>query len=172
MHKLTMIIGALAWASCAAGKPPPSSARIPAKLSTMLACQNVVDSAARLSCYDEASRAVTQALSRHDLLIVDRDAVRSAKRSLFGFSVPDFGVFGGDQEEVKQLEGVLAFASRNRDGGYVIGLQDGSQWSQIDDRPLALEPRRGDQIVVHRAALGSYMLNVGRMPGIRVKRVN
>jgi len=172
MKKLILLISAMAWGSVAQGKMVATADRVPMPISTLLDCQHVTDSAARLACFDRASANVTQAIGRHDLLVVDREAVRSAKRSLFGFSVPNFGIFGGDKEEVKQLDGVLAFASRNRDGGYVLGLQDGSQWSQIDDRPLAIEPRPGDKITVHRAALGSFMLNVGRMPGIRVKRVN
>ena len=60
----------------------------------------------------------------------------------------------------------------NKRGGYVLTLQDGSSWSQLDDRPLAVAPRAGDKVLVTRASLGSYMLSVSRQPGIRVRRIN
>ena len=153
---------------------PPSPGASPVQITRLLACKAVSDSAARLNCFDHEASVLAQAIDRKDVVVVDREAIRSTRRSLFGFSVPSFGLFGNDggTEEVKQIEGVLQGSSSNRDGGYVLALADGSRWSQTDDRPLALEPRIGDKIVVHRAAMGSYMLNVGRQPGIRVKRIN
>ena len=113
---------------------------------------------------------LAQSIGRHDLVVVDRETVRSTKRALFGFAVPTIALFGGDKDDMSQLDGLLAFAGRNRDGGYIFALKDGSEWSQIDDRPFALEPRTNDKITIRRATMGSFMLSVGRMPGVRVRR--
>ena len=74
--------------------------------------------------------------------------------------------------QLAAIDSVLEGTSQNRDGGYVFRLEDDSRWTQVDDRSFALEPRRGEKVVVRRAALGSYMLTVGRQPGVRVQRLN
>ena len=173
MPKSLILIAALIAASPLSAKSLPLDNKPPIQVARLLACKDLADSAVRLACYDRETAAVGDAISRRDLVVVDRESVKTARRSLFGFSIPSLGgILGNDRDELKELEGQLAFAFQRGDGTYIIGLQDGTQWSQTDDRMLALEPRRGDKVVVHRAALGSYMLNVGRLPGIRVKRVN
>lgn len=88
-------------------------------------------------------------------------------------ALPDLGIFGDDgKDAIKQIDGNISGVSTNRDGGYVFSLADGSRWTQIDDRPIALEPRSGDKVVVSKAAMGSYMLSVRRQPGVRVRRIN
>jgi hypothetical protein len=173
MPKIPIMIAALIVASSLSAKPLLLKNKPPTGVARLLACKELADGVGRLACYDRESTAVGDAISRRELVMVDREAVKIARRSLFGFSIPSLGgLLGNDRDELKQLEGQVAFSSQRGDGTYVIGLQDGTQWSQTDDRTLALEPRKGDKVVVNRAALGSYMLNVGRMPGIRVKRVN
>lgn len=154
-------------------KPTVAPAAPPPQVTGMLACRQISDGAARLACFDRAAEGLEQAITRRDVVVVDREAVRSTRRSLFGFAVPNLGLFGGsEKEDIKQLDGVVASTSGNRDGGYVLTLRDGSSWSQLDDRPLAVAPRAGDKVLVTRASLGSYMLSVSRQPGIRVRRIN
>ncbi|WP_293943814.1 hypothetical protein [Sphingomonas sp.] len=173
MPKTLILIAALIAASPLSAKSLPLDNKPPTQVARLLACKDLADSAARLACYDRETAAVGDAINRRDLVMVDREAVKTARRSLFGFSIPSLGgILGNDRDELKELDGQVAFASQRGDGTYVIGLQDGTQWTQTDDRTLALDPRKGDKVFVHRAAMGSYMLNVGRMPGIRVKRVN
>lgn len=152
-------------------KLPPDAPQAVA-VSRLLACQSVADGAARLACFDRESMAMRGALSRRDLVVVDRDEIRRTRRSLFGLSLPSMAFLGSDKEEINHIDSVLEATSRNRDGGFVFRLEDDSRWTQVDDRPFALEPRRGEKVVVKRAAMGSYMLTVGRQPGVRVQRVN
>jgi hypothetical protein len=92
---------------------------------------------------------------------------------LFGFSVPSFGgLFGGDdRDEVRQIEAAVTRAYRNPEGGWTVRLADGSTWTQTDDSPIALGPRSGDKVVVKRGTLGSFIMNVNRQPGVKVRRV-
>jgi topoisomerase IA-like protein len=60
----------------------------------------------------------------------------------------------------------------NADGGYIFRLADGSRWTQMDGKPIAVEPRTGDKVVVKKGVLGSYILSVARQPGVKVKRIN
>ena len=145
----------------------------PAQITKLLECRAIAATAERLACFDRESAIVGDAVAKQDLVVFDRESVRKTRRSLFGFSIPNLGVFGDkDQDAIKQIDGVIAAFGHNADGGYIFVLQDGGRWSQIDDRPLALEPRSGDKVTIKRAALGSFMLSVGRQPGLRVKRIN
>jgi hypothetical protein len=142
----------------------------PAIVQGLLACRSISDPAQRLACYDRQSGAVAQAIEKKDLVMIDRERATAAKRSLFGFSVPNFaGLLGGG--ELNQIEGTVAGATQNADGGWIIKLQDGSVWSQTDDTPVALEPRRGDKVVVKRGALGSYFVKVSGQPGFKAQRI-
>ena len=51
-------------------------------------------------------------------------------------------------------------------------LADGSRWTQMDGKVLALSPRNGEKVVVKKGALGAYFLSVERQPGVKVKRIN
>ncbi len=145
----------------------------PAGFERLLACRGLSESAARLACFDREAGAVGEAVARRDIVVVDREAVGKTRRSLFGLALPDLGIFGDDgKDAIKQIDGVVAGVSTNRDGGYVFSLADGSRWTQIDDRPIAIEPRGGDKVVVRKAALGSYMLSVRRQPDVRVRRLD
>lgn len=142
----------------------------PAIVQSLLQCRAITDAAQRLACYDRQSNAIAAAIEKKDLVVIDKEKATQAKRSLFGFSVPSFaGLLGGG--DVSQIEGTIVSATQNADGGWIIKLGDGSVWSQTDDTPVALEPRRGDKITVKRGALGSYFVKIGSQPGFKAKRV-
>jgi hypothetical protein len=170
MRKLTLmaVIAVLAADPAIAKTPPPTA--LPANVQALLACRSIADSNQRLACYDRESGTVAQAVEKKDLVVIDRAQATAAKKSLFGFSVPSFaGLLGGG--DVQQIEGTVAGVSQNADGGWVIKLADGSVWSQTDDTPVALEPRRGDKVVVRRGTLGSYFVRIGKQPGFKAKRI-
>ncbi len=142
----------------------------PAAVQGLLACRAIADSAQRLACYDRASGAVAEAIQKQDLVMIDREQATEAKRSVFGYSVPSFaGLLGGG--DLSQIEGTVAGARQNADGGWTIQLADGSIWSQTDDTPVALEPRKGDKVIVKRGTLGSYYVKLGSQPGFKAKRI-
>ncbi len=149
-------------------KPMPGGT--PRSVQTLLDCRSIADSAQRLACYDSAAGTVADAIAKKDLVLIDKERATAAKRSLFGFSVPDFaGLLGGG--DITQIEGTVAGFTNNADGGLTIKLEDGSVWTQTDDTPVALPPRRGDKVVVKRGTLGSYFFRLGRQPGFKVKRI-
>jgi len=146
----------------------------PAEVTALLNCRTITDSAQRLACYDKGAAAMGDAVARRDLVVFDREAVKKTKRGLFGFSLPNLGIFGDDDEEVeiKQIEGSIVSTAFNADGGYIFRLADGSRWTQIDSKPFAVAPRSGDKVVVKKGVLGSYFLTVTGQAGVKVKRTN
>ena len=171
-YPLMMAAAMLAASGPVAARKPVSTA-IPAQIQRLLGCRSVADSVQRLACFDRETVAMEQAVARKDLVFIDRERATAARRSLFGFSVPSFGgLFGGDEkDEVKQIDGMVASAGRNSDGGWTIRLGDNSVWTQTDDTPLALAPKPGHKVVVRRGALGTFRLSINGQPGLKVKRV-
>lgn len=174
MRLMTIALLALGSASTqAATAQDGKAAGPPAQIGKLLACRDIGSAEERLNCFDRETRAVADALARRDLVAVDRAKMTSTRRSLFGLTLPRLNIFGDDEgDEVKQVEGVIAGVGRNRDGGYTFRLADGARWSQMDDKPIALEPRAGDKVVVKRGLLGSYILNVAGQSGVKVQRIN
>jgi hypothetical protein len=158
--------------SVAPTSPPPAAASTPpAALQQMLDCRQLGDAAARLACFDRSSSLIASGVASRDLVVIDRERAQVAGRSLFGFSVPNFGGLFGSGSDVAQIESTVAAASHNAYGSQLIHLTDGSAWSQTDDSVLGLNPRVGDKVVVRRGALGSFVLSVNRQPGFKAKRV-
>ncbi len=173
--KWTCIFAAtMLCAAPAASAPKQPDGPPPAQVAAVLACRQLADSAERLACFDRAAATLGEAVSKRDLVVFDRESVRKTKRGLFGFAIPNLGIFGDDdgEVEIKQLDGVIAGLGHNSDGGFIFRLEDGSRWSQTDSKPFALEPRGGDKVVVKKGALGSYIMSVARQPGVKVKRIN
>jgi len=169
---LAAAAGALLSTTVSAAPRKPATTSTPAQIQRLLGCRALADAAQRLACFDRETSALDQAMARKDLVVIDRERATAAKRSLFGFSVPSFGgLFGGDENEVKEVQSTVAGVARNPEGGWTIKLADGSTWTQTDDSPTALRPERGQKIVVRRGSLGSFRLSINGQPGVRVKRI-
>jgi hypothetical protein len=163
------IMAALATAAQARSTTPTGT---PATVQSLLACQSVADSGQRLSCYDKAAQGLADAMTKKELVVVDKARANEAKRSLFGFSIPNFGaLFGGGDDQVNQIESTITGAFENGYDGWMIKLADGSSWQQTDSAPIALPPRKGDKVVVKRGSMGSYFVRLGSQPGFKAKRV-
>ena len=158
-------------AAASAQRAPPNTGT-PAAVQQLLNCRTITDAAQRLACYDRQTNLISGAIASRELVVIDKARANVAKRSLFGFSVPNFGgLFGSGSDDIKQIESTVAGVSNNADGGWTVKLADGSTWTQVDDAPLGLPPRRGDKVVVTRGLMGSFYLVLGKQPGFKTKRI-
>lgn len=141
-------------------------------------CQAKTDPAARLACYDSAVAAVVEATSEGELRVVDREEVRQTRRKLFGFSLPDFGIFSGkddkdDSAEAEEFTSLQTTISgvRSVNGKYVLVTAEGAQW-QLDETPARLmRPKVGQPLEIKAGALGSYFLRINEQKGVKGRRV-
>lgn len=159
---------ALVGASAVAARTVKTST--PAQVQRLLACRNITSADQRLACYDRETAAMNQAIASQDLVMIDKERAKAAGRSLFGFSIPNFGGLFGSNSEVSQIDGTIKSAAHNSDGGWVITLNDGSIWTQTDDWP-GLDARPGKNVIVKRGTLGSFWLSIPGQNGIKVKRI-
>jgi hypothetical protein len=171
MQKAMLLAGVLALGAAgtaAVGRAPQTGT--PAQVQRLMACRSITAPDQRLACYDRETAAINQAIASNDIVMIDKERARAAGRSLFGFSIPNFGGLFGTNGEVSQIDGTIKSTAHNLDGGWVITLEDGSIWSQTDDWP-GLEPRPGRKVIVKRGTLGSFWLSIPGENGIKVKRI-
>jgi hypothetical protein len=158
----------VAAGSADARRPVPTGT--PAQVQQLIACRNIAAADQRLACYDREVAAVDKAIASKDLVLIDKERARAAGRSLFGFSIPNFGGLFGNGGEVSQIDAAIRSTGRNQDGGWVITLDDGSVWTQTDDWP-GFDARPGKKVIVKRGTLGSFWLSIPGQNGIKVKRI-
>ncbi len=147
----------------------------PQAITRVVECRAIASAEERLACYDGAVAAMEQAQASGELVAMDRQQVRRTRRSLFGLTVPNLGIFGDDnddEEQASRIESTVRAATQNAIGKWIIELEDGARWLQTDSRNLNFPPRRGQPIRIRRAAFGSYLANVNDQVAIRVRRIN
>ena len=158
--------------------PSPASADEPERasadhLSALRACQGLVEPAARLSCYDAAAAAVIAATDKGELKIVDSAEIKQTRRGLFGFHLPDLGLFGGGDGEpdMDMLETAITSVRYTGDDAFLFKTKEGATW-QVTNAPARLrEVHSGDAVVFKKAAMGSYFIRIDGQMGVKGKRV-
>ena len=164
---------ALAIAAPAAAQDKSIGNAPPPKIFTdVLECRGITDAQARLACFDRSVGALAQAQQRKDVFVADKEAIREARRGLFGFSLPRVRIFGDDDmaEEVKSIETTIKAVSSGQKG-YIFTLADGARWMQTDGAYMD-RPKVGSKIRIRRAVLGSYMASIDGRVGFRIERLS
>jgi hypothetical protein len=128
-------------------------------------CRKVADNTARLACYDAVAAEIDQAEAKGDIVVVDREQARGVRRQAFGFHMPAITLFerGEKPEEVNTVTGAVAAARVNGAGKWVVRLEDGAVWSQIDSNEVPFPPKPGMPVKIRKASMGSYMMTVGKV---------
>ena len=172
MPKLTyaVLIAGLCASSAHAAE---TTVNRPKVYSDIVACRALADAAARLECFDAASKSLEEATESRQVVLLDQGEVRKTKRSLFGFSLPKIPFFGESDaeqdEEFKQIEGEIDGIQALAFGRYQIAVKGAGIWQTTETSWFIL--KNGQKFKIKRGAIGSYMLVVNNV-GIRAKRVN
>ncbi len=149
-------------------------------LDSLKACQSETDPGVRLACYDSAVGAMVVAEESGQLRVVDAEEVRRTRRGLFGFSIPDLGLFGrGDrdaggeeQDAFDTLETTVSSVRYRTPRSFVFRVADGNALWEIDDAPRRLlTVETGDAVTIQKAALGSYFVRFKNQGGVKGRRV-
>lgn len=139
-------------------------------LQRLVECRSIADSSARLACFDSTAASLETAERQGDVVVVERQRIQEARRAIFGFTAPQLPDFitGSGQDHIESIETTLVSATQNN--GWTLHLADGSIWKQVDAMPVNFRVKEGTPVRVRRAAMGSYLLAVGRSPAMRVRR--
>ena len=159
-----------AGAALAARKPAPPVN--PAVVQSLLDCRKLADDAQRLACFDRASAAVEQATASGDLVSIDREQRKAARRQAFGFTLPSLSFLerGEKSGELNHIVAQARSAFRDGDGKWVVQLDDGSVWRQTEVQDLGREPHAGSKVEIGRGMLGSFFMTIDGQGAGKAKR--
>jgi len=142
-------------------------------LEALRSCQAIADNSERLACYDGAVGSIVTASDAGDVQFVDRDDVRETRRSLFGFSIPDLGIFGGDddEEEDELFETTIVSARYFGRNSVRFTTAEGAVW-EMNNIPRRLRTiREGNTVIFRPASFGYYFVRIQGQRGVKGRRV-
>lgn len=148
----------------------PGRAEVIQKLA---ACGSAADDAAQLACYRQATAAILKAEADGEIVIVDRQDAREVRREAFGLSLPSLSLFdrGESEEALSTFVGQVRAARQDPAGRWVVQLDSGATWTQVETLPLRSTPKPGMPVTISKAALGSYKMKIGDQHAVRARRV-
>lgn len=173
MRNTPMIRPALAIAlALTAGSALAQTTPEPDVIKALKACSAIKPDGERLACYDKAAQTVTKAQETGEVIIIDKQTARAARRQAFGLDLPTLSILdrGADKAETEALQSVVKAARVDAEGRLVMTLEDGAVWRQVDDQGLGKPPQPGAAVEIRKAAMGSYLMKIGKQPAIRVRR--
>ena len=176
MRALQITITGLMWGMPVAGLAQDVQPA-PKQLTALQSCRARPDATDRLACYDRSVDALLAATARRDLVVIDRAEVKSARRGLFGFSLPKLSFLTGrpgdraDEEEADQFQSKII---SSRSFGYDLwrfSVEEGGVWETVEASRSFADPRPGQIVSIERGTMGSYRAKIGRGRSILVRRI-
>lgn len=168
---VTLTLLAAASTTQAPAAQPQTQPQAP-QLRALLQCRAVIEAEARLRCYDAAAAAFAQATNSGAVVVMDQQAIRKARRSIFGLPMPDLPFLGGGgDEESSEIKASIRSAQNFDYGKWRITLDDGAVWETTQPDTRSRQPRAGDSVTIRKGSLGSYRISWPGGRGAGVKRI-
>jgi len=120
----------------------------PAELQALNRCQSIASADRRLDCYDVAVASLLKSAKEGALVVVDREAIRKSRRTLFGLSLPNLPFLGSADrsDEMTELHATIQSARETDYSKWLITLQDGAVWQTTEPDTRSRTPRSGDAV--------------------------
>lgn len=170
MRTLVTVAMALATSSAPADDRPASNPMVEA----LAACLDVRADPDRLACLDASARRLVAAERTRDLVMVTREELVRARRSLFGLSVDETDVLPGQgaaAARMEQLDTTVTAAVATGNDRWTLLLAEGGRWRTTEPWSYG-EPRVGMAVAIRRAAMGSFILRSKGQRAVKVLRIN
>lgn len=168
------LIGAGLIASAVAQSQPASPSPPVDYVDDLKSCRAIPDEGARLACYDAKVSAILAASDAGDVTIVDREDISRTRRQLFGFTVPDIGIFkddSQDKEAAELLETTITGARRVSAKTWRFTTAEGAVWEINNAPPRLASIKAGEPVQFKKGSLGFYFIRINGQLGIKGKRV-
>ena len=171
IHMAAAVFACLLGQGAAKAADAPTRAPV---IQLVLDCRKIDDSAQRLACYDKAADGVAKAEASGDLVTIDREQRRAVRHQAFGLNLPSLAMFdrGDKAEETDRISAKIVAVSKNAKDAWVITLEGGAVWVQIDDTTIYPEPHPGSTATVRSASLGSFFMTIDGRHAFRAHREN
>ena len=145
-------------------------------VSKLESCTTITDDAERLACFDREVGALVGAASEGAVKVVDKEEITEARRKLFGYSVPDAGIFKADSKEEEEasrrLTSTITTVRQVAPKEWYIWIEEGNaQWRLRNDSIRFRPPEVGDAVEFEPATMGTYWIKVNGRKGVRGNRI-
>ena len=168
-----LVIAALALGASASLATAPKPLASPAVVQALLDCGKIADNGERLACYDKAAAALQSATASGDLVAIDREQRRAARRQSFGFALPSLSFLDRGEKEgpASHVTATVEEANQDPTDRWVIRLDDGAVWEQTEPEALGRRPHKGSTVVISRGAMGGFFMTIDGEGAGKAKRV-
>lgn len=142
------------------------------------ACDAIARKSARYACYDRIERsphAEAPAAAAPPARAAAAAPERPAQAAQADFGVESLPSERRARPAVAPTEQIFATAVAASDAGighWTVTLDSGARWRMIERDPAFVPPKPGQAVRIRRVALGSFLLFVGKHPGVRVQRIS
>ena len=171
------VTAALLSTPAIAQRTPPPAAPTAKPIAQLNACRGETDAARRLACYDRAVDALAAATASNDVVVVERQEVRRARKGLFGFTLPSVGFLTGRKdsaEDTADASELVTTITTSRSLGYDkwrFTVEGGGTWDTVESSSAFAEPRPGRKVTLTKGTLGAYYAKVEGGRRVQAKRV-
>ncbi|MGB3471512.1 MAG: hypothetical protein WBA51_11880, partial [Erythrobacter sp.] len=109
-------------------------------------CTSIADNTERLACFDREVGALVGASGKGEVKVVQTDDITDARRRLFGFSLPNIGLFGdSDEEEVKDLRSTVTKVRKVSNNEWHFWIEEGNAKWRVKSTSIRFRaPEVGD----------------------------
>jgi hypothetical protein len=142
-------------------------------------CAAIAVDAERLACYDRAFGRPNATVPAATATVATATAA-AAPAATPADPVKDFGLTPAQQKALDpqrvedtgptSVRATIAEVQTQRDGQFVLTLDNGQVWAQNDPAERAY-PKPGEVVEIRKAAFGSFLLVRGERGAVRVRRV-
>ncbi len=136
-------------------------------------CRKITPDAARLACYDKAAAELDTAEAKGQVVVIDREQVKTVRRQAFGLTLPAFTLFdrgAAKEEPMDRITIELSDAYKNGERKWVMTSNEGVVWAQTDDESVNEDPHKGSKVAIRKAAIGSFFCNIDGQRAVRCER--
>lgn len=139
-------------------------------------CTTITDDAERLACFDREVAALVGASSKGSVRIVEQAEITEARKKLYGYQVPDAGIFAAQNDEEREAAKTLVSTiTRVRKVGakeYHIWIAEGDAIWRMKSTSIRFRPPEiGDDVEFKPATMGTYWIRVNGRKGVRGNRI-
>lgn len=162
----------------------PAAAQVPDNvvLNIMRECAKIDDPTARLACYDNNIRSAggnPRSVPGQGPVVNGGSAPGASSRSgAGGFGAEDIRTpdrFLSNEARGNGPDSVtsrVTTAQQREPGVYIVTLEDGAQWQFAEAVSRSFRaPKKGSNVKIERASLGSFLMVVDGQAAVRVRRV-
>lgn len=162
----TMLMGMAGTPAVTAQEARP----VPTIVQSIEKCRSISNGEARLACFDAAAAGLADAIGSKQVVVVEQKEITKTKRSLFGFRLPELGIFGEDgSPENQQLLTTVRQAVLGKNGRWNITTAESAIWQTTEN--LKFQPKPGDELEIKSGALGSFFLKLRGKRAVRAIRI-